>query len=214
MRLRYIEGQYDYVKDHPKGIVEPQNYDDIRAKFTNNNPIHVELGCGKGRFIRGMAAANPDINFLGFEKSIKVAYRCLKCSSSAIDEELKNYYIVYSNGDILSEIFPEKSIERIYLNFSDPWPKPGHYKRRLTHKGFLDNYKKVLVDKGEIHMKTDNNDLFEYSIEQLTEDGWDLILITRDLHNSEYVNGNIMTEYEEKFSESGKKINKLIARKK
>ena len=80
MRLRYIEGQYDYVKDHPKGIVEPQNYDDIRAKFTNNNPIHVELGCGKGRFIRGMAAANPDINFLGFEKSIKVAYRCLKCS--------------------------------------------------------------------------------------------------------------------------------------
>lgn len=211
MRLRYVEGQYDYVKDHPKGIVEPQNYQDIKSKFENNNPLHVELGCGKGRFIRGMAEANPNVNFLGFEKSIKVAYRCLKCS---LEDELNNYYIVYSNGDILSEIFPEKSIERIYLNFSDPWPKPSHYKRRLTHKGFLDIYRKVLVESGEIHMKTDNNDLFEYSVEELTQDNWDLVLVTRDLHNSEYVNGNIMTEYEEKFSESGKKINKLIARKK
>lgn len=211
MRLRYVEGQYDYVKNHPKGIVEPQNYNDIKEKFDNDHPLHVELGCGKGRFIRGIAKANPNINFLGFEKSIKVAYRCVKCSS---EEDAENYYIVYSNGDILSEIFPEKSIERIYLNFSDPWPKPSHYKRRLTHKGFLDIYRKVLVDNGEIHMKTDNNDLFEYSVEQLAEDNWDLILVTRDLHSSEYVDGNIMTEYEEKFSESGKKINKLIARKK
>ncbi len=211
MRLRYIEGQYDYVKNHPKGIVEPQDYEySIREKFENDNPLHVELGCGKGRFIRGMAANNPDINFLGFEKSIKVAYRCVKCCSN---DNAKNYYIVYSNGDVLSEIFPEKSIERIYLNFSDPWPKPSHYKRRLTHKGFLDIYRKVLKDNGEIHMKTDNNDLFEYSVEQLEQDTWELVLVTRDLHSSEYSEGNIMTEYEEKFSESGKKINKLIARK-
>lgn len=211
MRLRYVDGQYDYVKNHPKGIVEPQDYEySIREKFKDDNPLHVELGCGKGRFIRGMAANNPGINFLGFEKSIKVAYRCVKCCS---DDDAKNYYIVYSNGDILSEIFPEKSIERIYLNFSDPWPKPSHYKRRLTHKGFLDIYRKVLKDNGEIHMKTDNNDLFEYSVEQLEQDNWELVSVTRDLHNSEYYEGNIMTEYEEKFSESGKKINKLIARK-
>lgn len=211
MRLRYVDGQYDYVKNHPKGIVEPQDYEySIREKFKDDNPLHVELGCGKGRFIRGMAANNPGINFLGFEKSIKVAYRCVKFCS---DDDAKNYYIVYSNGDILSEIFPEKSIERIYLNFSDPWPKPSHYKRRLTHKGFLDIYRKVLKDNGEIHMKTDNNDLFEYSVEQLEQDNWELVSVTSDLHNSEYYEGNIMTEYEEKFSESGKKINKLIARK-
>lgn len=211
MRLRYVEGQYDYVKEHPKGIVEPQDYEyNIRDKFNNDNPLHIELGCGKGRFIRGMAANNPDINFLGFEKSIKVALRCVKCSS--IDDP-ENYYIVYSNGDVLAEIFPEKSVERIYLNFSDPWPKPSHYKRRLTHKGFLDIYKKVLVDGGEVHMKTDNNDLFEFSVEQFTEDGWDIVILTRHLHNSIYNEGNVMTEYEEKFSESGKKINKLIARK-
>ena len=211
MRLRYVEGQYDFVKNHPKGIVEPQDYKHmIKDKFKNDNPIHIELGCGKGQFIRNMAAKNPEINFLGFEKSIKVAYRCVKCSSI---EDTENYYIVYSNGDILSELFPEKSVGRIYLNFSDPWPKPGHYKRRLTHKGFLDIYKRVLVDDGEVHMKTDNNDLFEYSVEQFNENGWDLVLITRDLHNSEYNEGNVMTEYEEKFSEAGKKINKLIARK-
>ena len=211
MRLRYVEGQYDYVKDHPRGIVEPQDYEySIRNKFKNDNPLHVELGCGKGKFIRGMAQNYPDINFLGFEKSIKVAYRCVKCSS---EDDPTNYYIVYSNGDVLAEIFPEKSIERIYLNFSDPWPKPSHYKRRLTHKGFLDIYKKVLVDGGEVHMKTDNNDLFEFSVEQFTEDGWNIVILSRDLHNSLYNENNIMTEYEEKFSEMGKKINKLIARK-
>lgn len=211
MRLRYVEGQYDFVKNNPKGIVEPQDYENmIKEKFSNNNPIHIELGCGKGQFIRGMASANPNINFLGFEKSIKVAYRCLKCTS---EDDPENYYIVYSNGDILSEIFPEKSIERIYLNFSDPWPKPSHYKRRLTHKNFLQIYKKVLVENGEVHMKTDNNDLFEYSVEQFNEDGWDIILLTRDLHNSEFNIGNIMTEYEEKFVQNGQNINKLIVRK-
>lgn len=211
MRLRYVEGQYDFVKEHNRGIVNPQNYDeDIKNKFKNNNPIHVELGCGKGQFIRNMSLLNPNINYLGFEKNIKVAYRCLK---NINEEDIQNYYIIYSDGNILKEIFPRESIERIYLNFSDPWPKPSHKKRRLTHKNFLDIYNDVLVKNGEIHMKTDNVNLFEFSLEQLEQNNWDVILVTRDLHNSDFSENNIMTEYEEKFSSLGKKINKIIARK-
>lgn len=211
MRLRYVEGQYDFVKEHKKGIVDPQDYSkDILTKFKNNNPIHVELGCGKGQFIRNISLVNPNINFLGFEKNIKVAYRCIKSSS---EEDASNYYIVYSDGNILKDVFPKESIERIYLNFSDPWPKPSHYKRRLTHKRFLDIYDKVLVKNGEIHMKTDNTELFDFSLVQLEENDWSIIKVTRDLHNSDLSNKNILTEYEEKFSSLGKNINMVIARK-
>lgn len=210
MRLRYVPGQYEYLQQHEKAITEPEKRGyKLNDAFKNQNPIHVELGCGKGKFLRETAINNPDINYFGFEKSVKVAYRCAK---SVFENDPNNYYIVYSNGDILEEVFLRESIERIYLNFSDPWPKPSHYKRRMTHKNFLDIYRKVLTDNGEIHMKTDNNDLFEYSLEQLKEDNWDITLVTRDLHNSPYKQNNVMTEYEEKFLEEGRKINKLIAR--
>lgn len=211
MRLRYIPGQYQYLKDCDKAITEPEKTGyKLNQAFNNNNQIHVELGCGKGKFLREMALKNPDINYFGFEKSVKVAYRCAK---SIFENDPANYFIVYSNGDILMDVFEPKSVERIYLNFSDPWPKPSHYKRRLTHKNFLDVYRIVLADNGEIHMKTDNNDLFEYSVEQLIEDNWEFILLTRDLHNSPHVEDNVMTEYEERFVSEGKKINKLIVRK-
>ncbi len=211
MRLRYVHGQYEFLQNHEKAITEPEKRGyKLNTAFNNNNPIHVELGCGKGQFIRQTALKNPDINYFGFEKSVKVAYRCAK---SVYENDPENYFVVYSNGDILTEVFEPKSIDRIYLNFSDPWPKPSHYKRRLTHKSFLDVYKNVLVDKGEIHMKTDNNDLFEYSLLQLEEDKWEILMSTRDLQNSEYKQDNVMTEYEEKFVEEGRKINKLIARK-
>jgi tRNA (guanine-N7-)-methyltransferase len=210
MRLRYVPGQYEYLQEHDKAITEPEkmNYK-LNEVFKNNNPIHVELGCGKGKFIRETAAKNPNINYIGFEKSVKVAYRCAK---STFEDDPDNYYIVYSNGDIIKDVFIPNTIERIYLNFSDPWPKPSHYKRRMTHKNFLDVYRHVLTNNGEIHMKTDNDDLFEYSIIQLEQDNWDLIMVNRDLHNSLYNEDNIMTEYEEKFSEEGRHINKLIAR--
>lgn len=209
MRLRYLPGQYEYLQQHEKAITEPEKRDyKLNDVFKNQNPIHVELGCGKGKFLRETAIKNPNINYFGFEKSVKVAYRCAK---SVFENDPDNYYIVYSNGDILEEVFENKSIERIYLNFSDPWPKPSHYKRRLTHTNFIHVYKKVLTHNGEIHMKTDNNDLFEYSLEQLKEDDWNLLLVTRDLHNSPYIKDNVMTEYEEKFVEEGRKINKLIA---
>ena len=211
MRLRYVHGQYEYLQQHEKAITEPEKRGyKLNQAFKNNNPIHVELGCGKGKFLRETALKNSDINYFGFEKSVKVAYRCAKC---VFEKDPDNYFVVYSNGDILTEVFEPNSIERIYLNFSDPWPKPSHYKRRLTHKSFLDVYKKVLAVGGEIHMKTDNNDLFEYSLVQFEEDNWEMVMFTRDLHNSPYNEDNVLTEYEERFVEQGKKINKLIARR-
>jgi tRNA (guanine-N7-)-methyltransferase len=210
MRLRYVHGQYEYLQNHEKAITEPEKRGyKLNDAFNNNNPIHVELGCGKGKFLRETALKNPHVNFFGFEKSVKVAYRCAKC---VIENDPDNYFVVYSNGDILTDVFEPNSIERIYLNFSDPWPKPSHYKRRLTHKNFLDVYRKVLKEGGEIHMKTDNDDLFEYSLQELQNDNWDIVMSTRDLHNSPYMEDNVMTEYEQRFSQQGKKINKLVAR--
>jgi len=211
MRLRYVPGQYQYLKECCNVITEPEKRGyKLNNAFGNNNPIHVELGCGKGRFLRETALKNPDVNYFGFEKNVKVAYRCAK---SVIENDPVNYLIVYSNGDILKDVFESESIERIYLNFSDPWPKPSHYKRRLTYKSFLDVYRLVLTEGGEIHMKTDNSYLFEYSVEQLKEDNWEFLVLTRDLHNSPYALDNVMTEYEERFVNEGKKINKLIVRK-
>lgn len=211
MRLRYVHGQYEYLQQHEKAITEPEKRGyKLNQAFSSNNPIHVELGCGKGKFLRETALKNPGINYFGFEKSVKVAYRCAKCM---FEEDPDNYFIVYSNGDILTEVFEPNSIERIYLNFSDPWPKPSHYKRRLTHRNFLEVYRKVLKEGGEIHMKTDNNDLFEYSLQELKDDNWEILMCTRDLHSSEYAMDNVMTEYEERFVQQGKKINKLAARR-
>ncbi len=212
MRLRYVSGQYQYLKTCEKTITEPEKTGyKLNKAFDNDNPIHVELGCGKGKFLRENALKNPDINYFGFENNVKVAYRCAK---AAFDNDPPNYYIVYSNGDILKEVFEAGSIDRIYLNFSDPWPKPSHCKRRLTHKKFLDVYRAVLSDNGEIHMKTDNVELFEFSISQLKNDSWEFIMVTSDLHKSMYQEDNIMTEYEEKFVNEGRRINKLIVRKK
>lgn len=209
MRLKYIPGQYEYINEHQRAITEPERLS-VRLNhiFTDEKPLYVELGCGKGQFIRGLAVANPDVNFLGFEKSVKVAYRCVK----AIDEDSPaNFYIVYAGGEVLADVVDANSLARIYLNFSDPWPKPRHYKRRMTHPDFLKIYEKVLISEGELHMKTDNDDLFEYSVEQIEAANWQIHVLTRDLHHSPYNDGNIMTEYEERFVSEGKTINKLIA---
>lgn len=211
MRLRYVAGQYKYLKECEKVITEPEKrLNKLNDAFGNNNPIHVELGCGKGKFLRESAIRNPNINYFGFESNAKVAYRCAK---NVFENDPPNYFIVYSDGHILKDVFQEKSIERIYLNFSDPWPKQSQHKRRLTHKNFLEVYRIVLMDDGEIHMKTDNNDLFEYSIESFEKEKWEFLMVSRDLHNSVNKEDNIMTEYEEKFASQGKKINKLIVRK-
>ncbi|RKD22357.1 tRNA (guanine-N7-)-methyltransferase [Caminicella sporogenes DSM 14501] len=209
MRLRYIKNAKEKMEMHDKVITNPEQYryswNDI---FGNDNPIHVEFGAGRGGFIVKMAEKYHDINYLAFERNSKVIIKGLNKLPEKVPS---NFYFVHSDIRKIEDIFNESFIERIYLNFSDPWPKERHSKRRLTHRRFLELYKKILVPKGEIHLKTDNDMLFDFSLDEFKEMGWEIVMVTRDLHNSKFVDGNIMTEYEEKFVKKGQHINKLIA---
>lgn len=167
--------------------------------FGNNNPIHIEVGTGKGTFVTEMAKANPNINYIGIELFESVIVKALE---KAVEANIPNVKLLNVNAQKLAEYFEASEVDRVYLNFSDPWPKTRHEKRRLTYKGFLDLYKEVLVPQGEIHFKTDNRGLFEYSLVSFSEYGLLLKYVSLDLHNSEF-EGNIMTEYEEKFSNKG-----------
>jgi tRNA (guanine-N7-)-methyltransferase len=171
----------------------------------------VEIGMGKGKFIMQLAAANPGINYIGIEKFSSVLLRALEKRK---DTELKNLYFIRFDAEYLTEIFGKDEISRIYLNFSDPWPKDRHARRRLTSKEFLSRYEQCLKKEGEVIFKTDNRALFDFSIEEARLAGWELREVTYDLHHSEYLAGNVMTEYEERFSALGNPIHKLIAYKK
>lgn len=174
------------------------------------HPLHMEIGCGKGRFITTLAEQNPDVNYIASEM---IANIIVLAAEKAKEKGLENIRFISGNVQDIACDLPEGSVDRIYLNFSDPWPKDRHAKRRLTHKRFLDLYEKILAEDGEIHFKTDNRALFDFSLESFAENGWDLSEVTNDLHNSGF-EGNIMTEYEEKFSGLGFTINRLVARKK
>ncbi len=212
MRLRYVENAYEQIEDHERMILKPEQHKGKwNSLFENPEaPLYVEFGAGKGGFIIGLSEKNPDANFLAFERNSKVVHKSIE-KLKTVDN--KNFYIVCADITELEEIFEDNSVDRIYLNFSDPWPKDRHARRRLTHEGFINRYEKVLKDAGEIHFKTDNDDLFDFSVEEFKRLGWDLIVCTTDLHNSEFNDGNVMTEYEAKFSSQGKNINKLIAKK-
>lgn len=175
--------------------------------FANQNPVHVEIGCGKGGFVTGMAQMHPDINFVAVEVCIDALVIAVE---KAYSETLPNVRFINIDARILPDVFAPGECERIYLNFSDPWPKSGHYKRRLTYKDFLENYRMVLKEKGEIHFKTDNAKLFEFSICSLSQNGFKLKNVTFDLHNSGF-EGNVMTEYEKRFSDLGQPIYRLEA---
>ncbi len=176
--------------------------------FENNNPLHIEVGSGKGQFITGMALQNPEINYLGIELFdsviVKAAEKVMGAGSP------KNVRLLLVNGAELEKYFEKNEVSRIYLNFSDPWPKTRHAKRRLTHENFLKLYEAVLVDNGEIHFKTDNRGLFEYSLVSMSHYGMKLNYVSLDLH-AEMPEDNIMTEYEEKFSSKGQPIYRLEA---
>lgn len=178
---------------------------DPHAPFCNRNPIHLEIGCGKGAFINELADRYKDIDFFALEMIPDAIVHALE--RAAKKEDCSNLRFIIANAKNLTEIFPPHSIERIYLNFSDPWPKSRHFKRRLTYRAFLEMYKTVLVEGGELFFKTDNTDLFEFSLEEFREFGLTFEFVSRDLHASELASDNVMTEYERNFSEKGFKIN-------
>ena len=201
MRQRNVKNKQEIMDNSSYLIINPREYcGKWKSIFKNNNPIHVEIGTGKGNFIIGKALANPDINFIGIEKVDSIIARCLQ----KIPEDLTNLKIVRMNALEIEEVF-NKEIDTIYLNFSDPWPKKRWHKRRLTSEIFLKKYDSVFKKNNRIIQKTDNKDLFEYSIISFSQYGYKIKEISLDLHNSE-IEGNIMTEYEEKFSKKGNPI--------
>lgn len=211
MRLRNIPGAREEMLVNPHVVQEPEKKKGQWATvFGNTNPIHIEIGMGKGQFITGLAMANPDINYVGIEKYSSVLLRALEKQEELL---LPNLRFLRFDAEDICDIFEENEVARIYLNFSDPWPKERHAKRRLTSERFLQRYRKFLEPtQGYVAFKTDNFDLFEFSLEQVMEAGWTLSEVTRDLHNSVYNEGNIMTEYEERFSSMGNPICRLVAR--
>ena len=175
--------------------------------FAESRPIHMEIGCGKGNFAVGMAAAHPEWSFIAMERVADVACCALeKAKACAEDRPNDNLRVLIGNAEHLGEWVKPHSISRIYLNFSDPWPKKGYAKRRLTHRGFLALYKEVLVEGGELYLKTDNEGLFDFSLEQFEACGLTVEWQSRDLHRSEKNEGNVMTEYERNFSQKGQVI--------
>lgn len=218
MRLKNVPGSREAVSNSEFCISNPENYKGRWREdfFHNNDPIYIEIGMGKGNFIINSAIREPSINFIGIEMYSSVLIRAVEQM-----EELKNKNedpknLIFTNFDAtyIEKLFDKNETDRIYLNFSDPWPKDRHTKRRLTSERFLNRYINFLKPDGEIHFKTDNNNLFDFSIEELQKQNWKILAVSRDLHNDPVMNeGNIMTEYESRFSRNGVKINKLIARR-
>lgn len=210
MRLRNVPGSREFIEDNKYAIKDPESYygkwrelfgKDITAK------LHIEIGMGKGKFIQQMATVNPDISYVGIEKFSSVLIRALE---KRPELETDNLYFLRFDAENITSIFSEGEVDRIYLNFSDPWPKDRHAKRRLTSVQFLERYKSILAPEGEIMFKTDNKVLFDFSLEQAKLAGWNIVEYTYDLHNSPMNEGNIMTEYEERFSSMGIPICKMI----
>lgn len=210
MRLRNKPWAEEKLKKYPQFVVpDPEKWrGHWQALFGNGNPLHIEIGTGKGRFISEMAEQHPEINFLGIEKQPSVIVSAL---DKLIEKNSPNVKLLNADGARLREFFAKGDVGRIYLNFSDPWPKNRHEKRRLTYRTFLQLYEDILVDGGEIHLKTDNQGLFEYSLQSFSEYGLLLKNISLDLHRSDF-SGNVMTEYEEKFSAQGQRIYRCEAK--
>lgn len=208
MRLRNISGSKETIAIHPYVIHEPESYKGKWYEvFGNHNPIHIEIGMGKGKFITTLAQENPSINYIGIEKYSSVLIRAIEKKE---DLDLKNLYFIRMDAEDLVNIFEENEVSQIYLNFSDPWPKDRHAKRRLTSHQFLKKYDQILIKEGVVIFKTDNRVLFEFSLEEVKVANWRLKSHTFDLHHSCYLEGNVMTEYEEKFSAAGNPIHQMI----
>ena len=205
MRLRNVPGSRDTIAESQFTI---KNETECKGKwneiFGNDNPIYIEVGMGKGQFIMTLAQQNPDINYVGIEKYSSVLVRAIEKQEEL---ELPNLYFIRMEAEYIADVFAPDEVSGIYLNFSDPWPKDRHARRRLTSVQFLERYEQILKKEGHVVFKTDNRDLFEFSLEQVEEaEHWKLLNHTFDLHNSKYVEGNVMTEYETRFVEKGNAI--------
>ncbi|KID42092.1 tRNA (guanosine(46)-N7)-methyltransferase TrmB [Fructilactobacillus fructivorans] len=209
MRVRNKPWANQFILDHPESIVDdPEKYiGKWESRFPNDAPIYVEIGCGKGKFITEMAEKNPNINFIGIEIQKSVIAMTLK---KVVNDHLSNVQLIHTDGGLVNTFFKKGEIAKIFLNFSDPWPKKRHTKRRLTSPHFLQSYQDVLPDRAELEFKTDNRGLFEYSLVSLNNFGMKFETVNLNLHDSDAVKDNVETEYEEKFKEKGP-IYKIVA---
>ncbi|MBG9982522.1 tRNA (guanosine(46)-N7)-methyltransferase TrmB [Aerococcaceae bacterium DSM 111020] len=209
MRLRNKPWAAEKLKAYPQYVIweDASVKGNWQTRFETEQPIHLEVGSGKGRFMVEMAKAHPNINYIAMELQTSVVVSILE---SQIEEKLPNLRILHGHGGDLDEYFEKGEVSRIYLNFSDPWPKKRHAKRRLTSPKFLTQYQQILPSDGDIHFKTDNMGLFEYSLATMSQFGMAFHQVWLDLHHSDFED-NIMTEYEEKFSSKGHPIYRLEA---
>lgn len=208
MRVRNRPGAAEMLAAHPNFVISDPTLwkGKWNELFENDHPIHIEIGMGKGQFITGMAKAHPEINYIGVEMQVSVVSIAL---DKLIEQPLPNLKLLHVDGSALTEYFADSEVDQIYLNFSDPWPKKRHEKRRLTYKTFLAVDEQILRPNGEIHFKTDNQGLFDNSA-SFSQYGMILKQVWLDLHQSQF-EGNIMTEYEEKFSSKGQRIYRVEA---
>ncbi|MCI8858155.1 MAG: tRNA (guanosine(46)-N7)-methyltransferase TrmB [Lachnospiraceae bacterium] len=210
MRLRNIPGSREAIAQNRWCIQESEHTKgQWHTIFGNQNPLHIEIGMGKGKFIMALARQNPQINYVGIEKYSSVLLRALQKMEA---EPLENIRFIRMDAENICEMFDHEEVAQIYLNFSDPWPKDRHAKRRLTSHQFFERYQQILASNGTVEFKTDNTALFDFSLEEVKEAGWKLDAFTRNLHqDNTMMEGNVMTEYEERFSKMGNPIYKLIA---
>jgi len=209
MRVRNRKGATELLEAHPQYVIlKPA---DAKGRwqeiFGNDHPIHVEVGSGKGAFVSGMAKANPDINYIGIDIQKSVLSYAL---DKVLATDVPNIKLLWVDGSDLTDYFEDGEIDRLYLNFSDPWPKKRHEKRRLTYQSFLATYQQILPENGEIHFKTDNRGLFEYSLVSFSQYGMKLKGVWLDLHASDFED-NVLTEYEQKFANKGQVIYRVEA---
>ena len=210
MRLRNVPGAREVMVENQYVFTEPEGMKGTWSEvFNNDNPVRIEIGMGKGRFVSTLAQLNPDINYVGIEKYSSVLLRAVEKQDEL---NLPNLRFIRMDAEAITEVFDRGEVDRIYLNFSDPWPKDRHAKRRLTSRQFFERYNIILKKDGQVEFKTDNRPLFDFSVEEVKEAGWQLRAVTYGLHNdAKLCEGNVMTEYEERFSAAGNPICKLIA---
>lgn len=213
MRLRNVTGSREMIAENQYVVHTPESLKGKwKEEFGNDHPIRLEIGMGKGRFLMELAEKNPSVNYIGIEKYSTVLLRAVQKMEL---NPLPNVRLIRMDAEYINTVFEYEEIDRIYLNFSDPWPKDRHAARRLPSRQFLERYDRILKKDGVIEFKTDNKDLFTFAEEEIPFSNWEIIQITYDLHADEnMMKDNIMTEYEERFSSMGNPIYKYIIHRK